>query len=364
MSIENLRAQIDRIDAQMVGLLNRRVRAAQAIGKLKNATGGPVYAPQREAQIHRRLASLNKGPLPADSLRAIYTEIISACRASERKLHVAFLGPEGTFSHQAARSQFGASFDGVPAASISQVFSEVEAGRADYGVVPIENSSEGGVGATKDAFVDSDLKVCCEFFLRVHHALMAQPGVRRFTSIYSKAEVFGQCRAFLAARYPDVELRNTSSTAEAARLAARQKTAAAIASREAAPLHGLKILHSAIEDNPVNVTRFLVLSRSLVPPSGNDKTSLLCFIRDEVGALFHILTPLKNAKINMTKIESWPSRRKPWDYCFFIDFLGHCEDPAVAKTLSILSRYCKEVKLLGSYPAGAPLEPRSHPGGK
>lgn len=355
MSIENLRNRIDRIDALLVRLLNHRVKAAQEIGKLKQANGSAVYAPSREAAIYRRLFDLNAGPLPNEAIRSIYTEIISACRASEKNLRIAFLGPEGTFSHQATRQQFGSNFESVPVRAIEQVFAEVEASRADYGVVPVENSVEGGIGETLNGLMESDLKICAEILVRIHHNLMALPPLVAVERIYSKAEALAQCKSYLSTNYPDAVLVETSSTAEAARLAAKEKHAAAIAHLEMAHRFGMEVLHRAIEDSPFNMTRFLVLSRDLAPASGQDKTSILCFVRDEIGALLNILTPLKDLGVNLTKIESWPSRRKPWDYCFFIDFLGHYEEPAVSKALERVAGRCKEMKLLGSYPA-APAE--------
>ena len=351
MDIDALRARIDRVDGKVVKLLNQRMRAARQIGKLKNADGRAVYAPHREAVIFRRLAEVNDGPMPNEALRSVYREIISACRASEKRMRIAFLGPEGTFSHQAVRRQFGSSVECVPVAGIDQVFSEVEAGHANYGVVPVENSSEGGVGATLNGLMESDLKICAEIYMRIHHNLLAPSARTRVRRIYSKAEVFGQCKAWLAAKYPGTELIDTPSTSEAANRAAKEKGAAAIAHLEMAHRHKMKVLHRAIEDSPFNMTRFLVLSWDLVACSGHDKTSILCFVRDEVGALVSILTPLKGLGISLTKVESWPSRRKPWDYCFFIDFMGHYEDAAIAKGLASVSRRCKEMKLLGSYPA-------------
>ena len=353
MDIATLRARIDRIDGQILSLINRRMRAAQQIGKLKQSNGGPVYAPQREADIFRRLAQANTGPLSESALIAVYTEIISACRASEKRMRIAFLGPEGTFSHQAAHKHFGSSVECVPVAGISHVFTEVEAGRTNYAVVPVENSTEGGIGATLNGLMESDLKICAERFMRIHHNLLSKGAADRVRRIYSKGEVLGQCRSWLAANYPKAELRDAPSTSQAAERAAGEPGAAAIAHLEVAKRHDLQVLHRAIEDSPSNMTRFLVLSQDLVPASGHDKTSILCFVRDEVGALLSLLTPLKQLGVNLTKVESWPSRRKPWDYCFFIDFHGHYEDELSATALKRVAQRSREMKLLGSYPVGS-----------
>ena len=350
MDIEKLRERIDRIDRQMLALLNRRVRAARQIGKMKAQTDAVVYAPDREAAIHLRLAESNQGPLCADALQAIYTEVISACRASERALRIAFLGPEGTFSHHAARRKFGSCFEPVAARAIEQVFSEVEARRADYGVVPVENSVEGAVTGALNGLMESDVNICGEICVRIHHNLLAPARRRKIERIYSKAEALAQCRVFLGAHYPDAELIPASSTAEAAELASRDPAGAAIGRREVAHRNKLKALREAIEDSPFNMTRFLVIGDHLVPQTDRDRTSILCFVRDEVGALVRLLAPFQKSGISLTKIESRPSRRKPWDYCFFIDFLGHYDDPNVAQALDRVSRRCTEMKLLGSYP--------------
>lgn len=367
MVIEQLRAKIDSLDARIVKLLNERARVAIKIGELKRKDNTPVFAPDREEKVLRRVEEFTEkyGVLSAPAIRAIYTELISACRAAERPIVVAFLGPSGTFSHHAARAsvkaaslaryaarrRFGSSIDLAPVSGIDAVFAEIAQGRADFGVVPIENSTEGGVGATLDAFMESDLKVFAEILVRVHHSLLAKCRPRSIRRIYSKSEVFGQCRAWLSNHYPKTKLIDVASTAHAAQLAGRTDDAAAIAHEEAALLYGLNVLHRVIEDNPFNITRFYVVSREIPPRTGHDKTSILCFIKDEAGALHHILLPFWRARINLTKIESWPSKRKAWDYCFFIDFEGYCEDPEVARTLDKVRRKCSDMKVLGSFAA-------------
>ncbi len=366
MAIEKLRARIDAIDRRIVRLLNDRARAAIRIGAMKDRQNAPAFAPAREEQVLRNVeaATREAGILSPEAVRAIYAEVISACRATERRLVVAFLGPRGTFSHYAARSvkwsslahraarqRFGGAVELLPVSSIQAVFTEVAQGRADYGVVPIENTTEGGIGATLDMFMDSDVKVTAEILVRVHQSLLAAPEAGPIARIYSKAEVFGQCRIWLANHYPDARLIDAPSTSHAAEMAARTRDAAAIAHEEAAELHGLRILHRAIEDNPFNMTRFYVLGKTSPAPSGRDKTSTLCFIKDEPGALHHILTPFWRNEINLTKIESWPSKRKAWDYCFFIDFEGHSEEPRIARALEQVRRKCSQLKILGSFPA-------------
>lgn len=351
MDIEQLRAQIDRIDRQIVQLLNERVAAAQEIGRIKAGSGAAVYAPDREAMIHRRLTEMNSGPLADEALRSVYTEIISACRASEKRLRISFLGPEGTFTHQAVLRKFGSGFDAEPVRSISQVFEDVQSGRADYGLVPTENTLEGAINDTLNGLMDFDVNICAEVYLEIHLSLMAQSPESRVSRVYSRAEALAQCRGYLASHFPTAELVAVASTAGAAGRAARDANAAAIAHASVAERLGLAVLSESVEDRPFNMTRFLVLSREIAPPTGHDKTSLLCFIHDEVGALAHLLSPFEEMRVNLTRIESRPSRRRAWDYCFFIDFMGHCEDDNIRQAMAHVDARCTEVKLLGSYPA-------------
>jgi len=365
MDIDKLRARIDGLDGRIVKLVNDRAKLAIKIGDLKRRENAAIFAPDREEKVLQRVAeySEEQGILSAEAIRAIYTELISACRAAERPIAVAFLGPRGTFSHAAARAatksaslgryaarrRFGSSVEFQPVAGIDAVFSEVAQDRADFGVVPVENSTEGGVGATLDAFMESDLKVFAEVLVKVHHSLLAKCAPRTVKKIYSKAEVMGQCKHWLANHYPNAKLIDVASTAHGAELAARSKEAAAIAHEEAAILYGLSVLHRTIEDNPFNITRFYVISRQTAAPTGDDKTSILCFIKDQPGALHRLLMPFWRAGLNLTKIESWPSKRKAWDYCFFVDFEGHCEDVRVAETLTKVRKHCSDMKVLGSF---------------
>lgn len=365
--IDRLRERIDSVDGRIVKLLNQRARLAMRIGERKRRNDEPVFVPDREEKVLRRVVEIagEDDLLSARAVRNVYAEIISACRSAERRLKIAFLGPRGTFSHQAARAarataslarhaarlRFGSSVELQPVNGIDAVFSEVAQGRADYGVVPIENSTEGGVGATLDTFMETDLKVCGEVLVNVHHSLMANCPSRAIKKIYSKAECFGQCKVWLANHFPEAQLTEESSTSRAAELAGRTKNAAAIAHEDAAQLYGLAVLHRAVEDNPFNITRFYVIAQQDAPRTGRDKTSILCFIKDEAGALHHILLPFWRARLNLTKIESWPSKRKAWDYCFFIDFEGHRSEKKVGDALAKVRDRCSDLKVLGSFPA-------------
>jgi len=349
-SLQDIRRRIDAVDARLVALLNRRARLALEVGRLKARKGGSVYVPHRESEVLRRVASLNRGPLPGDALRAIYREIMSGAIGLERGLSIAYLGPPATFTHQAALRKFGSSVQYSSLRSITDVFAAVEKGSCDYGVVPIENSTEGAVTHTLDMFIDSDLKICSEVVLPISHHLLSRSPRSKIRTIYSKAEVFGQCRNWLRTEMPGAELVEASSTARAAETAAAQPGAAALASELAARLHGLKIIASDIQDQRHNVTRFLVIGKAPSRPTGNDKTSVLFSLKDKVGALHDALMPFMGHRINLTKIESRPSKRKAWEYYFFVDFSGHAKDPPVRRTLEELSAHCVFLKVLGSYP--------------
>ena len=366
-NIGYLRKRIDDLDQRIVKLLNQRAQTAVRIGEHKHKNNEPIFAPDREEKVLRRVSKQTEeyGVLSARAIRNIYAEVISACRSAEKRMTVAFLGPRGTFSHHAARRarsvvslarhaarrRFGSSVELEPVNGIDAVFAEVSQGRADYGVVPIENSTEGGVGATLDMFMESDLKVCAEVLINVHHSLMTKCDPRSIKKIYSKAEPFGQCKSWLASHFAEAQLVEVASTARAAELASRTKNSAAIGHEETAQMYGLTVLHRAIEDNPFNMTRFYVISRDDAPPTGRDKTSILCFIKDQPGALHRILLPFWRNRLNLTKIESWPSKRKAWDYCFFIDFEGHRGEKVVARALEKVRDNCSDMRILGSFPA-------------
>lgn len=354
--IRQLRRQIDEIDRELVKLLNKRTRLAMEIGRRKQDRGDEPYAPAREREVLQRVTRLNRGPLTKRALLAIYREIMSAALAVEKRVVIAYLGPQATFTHMAARARFGENVVYRPFESIAEVFSAVEKGRADYGTVPIENSIEGAVSHTLDEFVHTDLKVCAEIYLPIsHHLLTRYPG-EEIVKIYSNPQVFGQCRQWLFEHMPGVELVPVSSTARAAELAARERGAAAIASRLAGELYGLKVVEENIQDEVGNTTRFLVIGKSYSGPSGHDKTSILFGVKDKVGALYEALGPFKRHQINMTKIESRPSRSKAWEYYFFVDIEGHAQDRSVQEALAEMASHCTVLKVLGSYPK-SDLEP-------
>ncbi len=356
MSLSSLRSKIDELDAKIIQLLNERTNLALEVGKIKHETGKEIYAPERESEIYQKIERDAKGPLPKQSLKAIYREIMSASLALEKPLTIAYLGPEATFTHLASLSKFGSSVKYFPASSINQVFKEVEMKQADYGVIPVENSIEGAVSHSLDMFFESELKICSEILFEVAHYLMSNSDKKRIKRVYSKAEVFGQCRMWLEAHLPGVELIETASTTAAAQRAQKEDGAAAIGSKLAATLYNLPVVAEGIQDFAQNVTRFLVISRQIPKPSGRDKTSMLVSIKDKVGALYDMLAPIRKYKVNMTKIESRPSKKKAWDYYFFIDLQGHVEAPHVKKMLHEMEGKVKFLKVLGSYPASSAKE--------
>jgi chorismate mutase / prephenate dehydratase len=352
MTMDELRARIDALDAEILERLNERADMAMKIGEIKRSTRAEYYVPEREQMIYEGLQKQNKGPLPDRAIRAIYREIMSAVRALERPIDIAFLGPRDTFSHIAALRIFGAHSQYHPLGTVDDIFTEVERNRVDYGVVPVETSMGGGVSDTLDRFITSELKIINEVMLRISQNLMSNSPLESLTRVYSKAQVFVQCRHWLKANLPNAELIETSSTAEAARIAAEEPGAAAIASHLAAETYHLRVLASGIEDTSHNYTRFFVVGRQMSNPSGHDKTAILCGIKDRPGALYSLLTPLASQGINLTRIESRPSKKKAWEYVFFIDLLGHADEPRIKEALNELSHHCNELKVLGSFPQG------------
>ncbi len=355
MNLAKIRKAIDRIDTQIVTLLNKRAELAVEVSKQKRRTNAPVFAPDREKLLLERLRKIGRsGPLPVEALQAIYREIISASIALQMPQRIAFFGPEGTFTHQAALEQFGSSPHYLPSKTITDVFREVERGRVDYGVVPIENSTEGVVNHTLDMFIDSEVKICAEISLRIAQNLLSREHHRRLvTKIYSHPQPLGQCRLWLEGNMPEVKIEEVSSTAKAALMALKTKGSAAIASKIAARLYGLKILEKDIADTKDNRTRFLVIGNHWAAnATGHDKTSVMLAIKDSVGALHKILRPFSNNHVNLTSIESRPSRQKAWNYTFFIDCEGHINDLNVKKALKALKPKTSFLKVLGSYPRG------------
>lgn len=348
--LKRYRDEIDRIDGDVLRLLNRRAELAQHIGHLKNGT---VLRPEREAQILRRMQQDNPGPLSNDAVAQLYTEIMSQCRALEAPLSVAYLGPAGTFSEAAVLKRFGHAGVGVPCASIDEVFRETESGSANYGVVPVENSTEGAIGRTLDLLLQSPLKVCGEVMLPVHQCLLtAAADLAAVKRVYSHPQSLGQCQNWLGANLPHAERVAVASNAEAARLAAEQPDSAAVAGRQAAERFALPVRAENIEDDARNTTRFLVLGSHDVAPSGRDKTSLVMSTANRPGAVHDLLAPLARHEVSMTKLESRPARSGLWEYAFFVDIEGHQQDIGVAAALAELKQVAAFVKVLGSYPAG------------
>ena len=350
MSLENLRNKVDALDKNIVRLLNDRTKVVVQIGKLKKRKGEEIYVPGREKMVFDRVASLNAGPLPDESLQAIYREIMSASLTLEHPFKIAYLGPQATFTHEAARSRFGTSVDYVSCETITDVFALVQKRGALYGVVPIENSTEGAVTHTLDQFVETPLKICAEIYLPISLHLMAKGERKQIKRIYSKAEVFGQCRRWLHTHMPGVDTIAVSSTARAAEMAAREPDSGALAGALAVDLYGLKLLARDVQDLGGNVTRFLVIGKQFGKPTGDDKTSLYFAVRHKVGALHDALSTLKQNNVNMTKIESRPSRAKAWEYYFFVDVEGHAADPHLQKALTEMGEHCTLLTVLGSYP--------------
>jgi chorismate mutase / prephenate dehydratase len=350
MNIPDHRKAIDKYDAQLVKLLNERTKHVLAIGEIKLKAGQEIYAPHRERAVLDRICRLNEGPVNDESLRAIYREIMSSALSLEKSMTIAYLGPEATFTHQAAIQRFGASLKYSPQKTITDVFTEVSKRRADYGVVPVENSTEGVVTHTLDMFVDSDLKVVAQIVLPVQHCLLSKGRREQIKKLFAHPQSLGQCRGWVQINLPQVEIIETSSNARSAEFASSTKCSAAIAGVLASEKYGVPVLEFDLQDNVANATRFLVLGRQCSPPTGRDRTSLMFSIADRVGALYHALAAFRRYRINMTKIESRPSKRKAWEYFFFVDCDGHIEDRRVAKALEMLGLHCSYVKVLGSYP--------------
>jgi chorismate mutase/prephenate dehydratase len=343
-----LRTQVDEIDTQIQALINKRAQLAQEIARAKYATGENTldfYRPEREADVLRKAISRHQGPLPTEALVTIFREIISACLALQKPLSVAFLGPEGTYSQAAVLKHFGHSAQMIPLSSIEEVFREVEADTVRYGVVPIENSTEGGVNQTLDCFMNTSLKICGEIEVPIHHYLLSSiSNLKAIKRLYVHQQTFAQCRLWLDTHLPTVEYFMVSSNAEAARRAAEEPETAAIAGQMAAEIYQLPILASRIESDVRNTTRFVVLGHQEVPPTGKDKTSLLLASANRPGSLYQLIKPFADNAVSMTRIESRPSRQARWEYVFFVDIEGHIQDSAVANALKTLQHYASLVK--------------------
>jgi len=353
MGLEEKRKKIDEVDGKMLELLNQRAVLAKEIYAEKEKQGSSAYAPEREKQVLESIMQKNKGPLSNESVDAIYQSIVSECRALEAKTKVAYLGPKTTFTHMAALKNFGKPCTFVAKPSIAEVFLEVEKGNAEYGVVPIENSTEGTVNHTLDVFMQSGLNIVAEVMLDVRHNLLSKHKLNEIKRIYSHSSALAQCRKWIAANLPKAELVDCSSTANAAEQAAQQPNSAAIASELAAREHGLNVLAENIQDLAHNITRFLVIGKILTKKSGKDKTSIMFSVKHEPGSLFRSLQSFAENNINMTKIESRPTREKIWEVVFFVDFEGYIEEKEIQAALDGMKENCLFVKILGSYPMEA-----------
>ncbi|MGB5305616.1 MAG: prephenate dehydratase [Gammaproteobacteria bacterium] len=350
--LDELRIRIDALDEQLQALISERAECARAVADVKLDAGQATnfYRPEREAEVLRRVSARNAGPLTDEEMVRLFREIMSACLALEKQLRIAYLGPEATFTHTAVLKHFGHSVQTLPLTGIDTIFRDVDAGAADYGVVPVENSTEGVISHTLDMFLRSSLNICGEVQLRIHHHLLAADSDMKITRVLAHQQALAQCRGWLDTHLPNAEHVAINSNAEAARVASKGGPVAAIASETAAELYGLKIIERNIEDEPNNTTRFLVIGKQAVRPSGNDKTSLLVSVRNQPGALYKILQPIANNGISMTRIESRPSRQGLWEYVFHIDVEGHRLDAPVVAALAELEASAFAVKVLGSYP--------------
>jgi chorismate mutase/prephenate dehydratase len=351
-ALRSLRSQIDKLDIQILKLVNERASHAAEIGRLKNDHGSEVFTPVREEEVLQHVVDANKGPLRADSIRAVFREIISGSRALQKTLKVAYLGPEYSFSHLAAVERFGQSIEFVKVGSIAAVFEEVNRGHVEFGVVPLENSTNGSIADTLDMFTRMPhLLICSEVRLPIHHNLLSNVEQQRINRVYSHPQALAQCRTWLSKNMPHALLKEVSSTAVAADLAHQEQGAAAVASKQAAVTYGLRVLFENIEDSPYNETRFAVVGHQKSPRTGHDKTAVMFRIPHSAGSLVEALDVFKQSKINLTWIEAFPTRTAKAEYIFFVDFDGHLEDAKVSKALKALQERCEEVSLLGSFPA-------------
>ena len=356
--IEDARDRIDRIDDEILALLNERAACNAEIGRIKAGAGAAPFVPSRELEIFERLSGENPGPFPTSAIQSVFREIISASISLQRGVKIAYLGPAATYTHQAALQQFGRMADYLPSATVDEIFRAVEEERSDYGVVPIENSNEGVVSHTLDVFVDSPLTICAEIHVAIHHDLLARSSdLGEIRAVYSHPQALAQCRRWLELSLANVPQHSTHSTAQAAQWAVQEPGSAAIASPVAGEIYGLERVRSGIEDHPDNTTRFLVLSRNAPPRSARDITSLLFSIkRDQVGALHAALSPFAKHGVNLTRIESRPTKVRAWEYIFFCDFEGHREEQRVRAAIDELQPCCDFVQVLGSYPQAEPVK--------
>jgi chorismate mutase/prephenate dehydratase len=355
MGLEELRKKINDVDDKLVKLLNERAQVVVEIGKLKNNTGGQIYAPDREREVFEKIVSANDGPLPDKCLVAVWRELMSGSFALEKPLRIGYLGPGGSFSHTAAMLKFGQSVEYEPLADIWSIFTEVSKGHCDLGVVPIENSTGGGVIETLDALVDSDVKICAEVLMAIRHNLLAKCSLEKVERVYSKPEVFAQCRGWLSSTFKEARTIPVASTARAAQMASEEPGSAAIGSIVAAELYGLQVVCENIEDIANNVTRFLVIAKEDSRPSGDDKTAIVFSTAHKAGALADVLDVFKDFGINLTNIESRPSKKREWEYYFFMDFAGHNTEKVVQQAIEGAKEHCLQLSVLGSFPRATKL---------
>ena len=349
--LKPVRDQIDAIDVQLLDLLNRRARVAQEVGHVKNKVDAPVFRPEREAQVLRGIADRNPGPLGNNELQTIFREIMSACRSLEKKVIVAYLGPEGTFSEQAVYQHFGKSINAIPCASIDEVFRAAEAGTADFGVVPIDNSTEGAISRTLDLLMQTPLTISSEVSIPIHHNLMTLSGnMDGVRSICAHSQALAQCQGWLNQHYPNIMRQAVASNAEAARLASEDPAVAAIAGEIASQHYGLQVVSAHIQDEPQNRTRFAVIGHKETEPSGKDQTSLVLSVQNKAGAVYKMLAPLEKFGVSMTRFESRPAKTGAWEYYFFVDIEGHVKEEKIRLALAELKDSVAYFKVLGSYP--------------
>jgi chorismate mutase / prephenate dehydratase len=349
--LKPLRAQIDSLDQQLLTLISERAKVAQEVGRVKHEKGEAVYRPEREAQVLQKIAAANPGPLSSEAVQAVWREIISACRAAEAPMRVAYLGPEGTYSEQALRAQFGVQVDALPCVSIDEVFRMVETGSAHFGVVPVENTTEGAVSRTLDLMLSTPLVMSAELTLPIHHQLLTQSGTMEgVTRILAHPQAYAQCQLWLGRHVPGVRIETVSSNGEAARQAAQDPHCAAIASTLAAARYTLQVAAANIQDDPNNRTRFGVVGRHVTLPSGKDQTSLILSVPNKPGAVYHMLKPLAEHGVSMTRFESRPAKTGQWEYYFYVDIEGHVQDAKVVAALEALKGQTAFFKVLGSYP--------------
>ncbi|MCX7910567.1 MAG: prephenate dehydratase [Endomicrobia bacterium] len=349
--IEKLREKINQIDNKLLKLLNERAKIAKKIGFIKINKGYSIYSPEREKEILERIIRLNKGPLDSSDIKEVFSAIIQVCRYQQKKFYISYLGPEGTFTHLAAIKVFGNKNYYISKETINDVFYSVEKNETEFGVVPVENTTEGIVSHTLDMFLECDLYICGEVNMKISHCLVSkEKSLAEIKYLYSHPQALAQCKNFINTKLHEVKIYEVSSTAEAAKIASNKKNSAAISAEISARLYNLKILAKNIQDLENNYTRFIVIGKHKIPNSGKDKTSIMFSLKDRVGVLHDALAPFKKYGINLTKIESRPSRQRPWEYVFFVDFLGHIEDKKVKKAIKELEKLCVYYKFLGSYP--------------